>query len=126
MEVFGNKSIFPKCKRSELACQLADNAFVTESYNIDVGAGITVSGLSAGGFMAVQMHVAYSDLFTGVGVIAGGTYSSLFSFYFISILYFYIIYLYITYIDLYLSKNQEKIKTKINFFSISRHIRNQF
>mmetsp|Transcript_20954 Transcript_20954/g.30208 ORF Transcript_20954/g.30208 Transcript_20954/m.30208 type:complete len:334 (+) Transcript_20954:75-1076(+) len=35
---------------------------------------VTVSGLSSGGFMAVQMHVAYSSLFSGVGVFAGGPY----------------------------------------------------
>ena len=34
---------------------------------------ISVSGLSAGGFMAVQMHVAYSGIFAGVGVLAGGS-----------------------------------------------------
>lgn len=35
----------------------------------------TVSGLSAGGYMAVQMHVAYSDTFKkGAGIVAGGPY----------------------------------------------------
>jgi len=35
----------------------------------------TVSGLSAGGFMAVQMHVAFSATFkTGAGVVAGGPF----------------------------------------------------
>jgi len=35
----------------------------------------TVSGLSSGGYMAVQMHVAYSATFrTGAGVVAGGPY----------------------------------------------------
>lgn len=35
----------------------------------------TVSGLSAGGFMAVQLHVAYSATFkTGAGVVAGGPF----------------------------------------------------
>ena len=33
-----------------------------------------MSGLSSGGFMAVQMHVAFSSLFSGVGVFAGGPY----------------------------------------------------
>ena len=33
----------------------------------------TVSGLSSGGFMAVQLHVAYSATFAkGAGVVAGG------------------------------------------------------
>ena len=35
----------------------------------------TVSGLSSGGYMAVQMHVAYSATFAkGAGIIAGGPY----------------------------------------------------
>lgn len=35
---------------------------------------ITVSGISAGGFMAVQLHVALSSEISGVGVVAGGVY----------------------------------------------------
>lgn len=41
--------------------------------NIEPGT-VTVSGLSSGGFMSVQMHVAYSSLVSGVGVFAGGPY----------------------------------------------------
>ena len=38
-------------------------------------AQVSVSGLSSGGFMAVQMHVAYSGTFTkGAGVVAGGPF----------------------------------------------------
>ncbi|MBV2129819.1 extracellular catalytic domain type 2 short-chain-length polyhydroxyalkanoate depolymerase [Arsukibacterium indicum] len=33
---------------------------------------ITVSGLSSGGYMAVQFHLAYSDKVTGAAIIAGG------------------------------------------------------
>ena len=37
---------------------------------------VTVSGLSSGGFMAVQLHVAYSATFKkGAGVVAGGPYN---------------------------------------------------
>jgi poly(3-hydroxybutyrate) depolymerase len=36
--------------------------------------GVTTSGLSAGGFMAVQLHVAYSSVVSGAGAIAGGPY----------------------------------------------------
>ena len=32
------------------------------------------SGISSGGYMAVQFHVAYSSLVMGVGVLAGGPY----------------------------------------------------
>lgn len=35
---------------------------------------VTVSGLSSGGYMAVQLHIAYSNTFKGVGVVAGGPY----------------------------------------------------
>lgn len=43
------------------------------AYNIDRDA-ITVSGVSSGGYMAVQLHVAYSRTFAGVASIAGGPY----------------------------------------------------
>nr|XP_054761124.1 uncharacterized protein LOC129267438 [Lytechinus pictus] len=35
---------------------------------------VTVSGISSGAFMAVQVHVAYSASIMGVGVVAGGPY----------------------------------------------------
>lgn len=35
---------------------------------------ITVSGLSAGGNVAHQLHVAYADLFSGAAILAGGPY----------------------------------------------------
>jgi poly(3-hydroxybutyrate) depolymerase len=35
---------------------------------------VTVGGVSAGGYMAVQVHVAHSGLFQGVAVLAGGPY----------------------------------------------------
>lgn len=38
---------------------------------------ITVSGLSSGGHMAHQLHVAYSDLFSGAAIIAGGPFGCL-------------------------------------------------
>jgi poly(3-hydroxybutyrate) depolymerase len=36
--------------------------------------GVTVSGVSSGGFMAVQLHVAHSGTVKGAGVIAGGPF----------------------------------------------------
>jgi poly(3-hydroxybutyrate) depolymerase len=36
--------------------------------------GVTASGLSSGGSMAVQLHVAHSASVAGVGVLAGGPY----------------------------------------------------
>lgn len=35
---------------------------------------VTVSGLSSGGYMATQFHVAHSDWVSGSGVLAGGPY----------------------------------------------------
>src|SRR5690242_14314462 len=35
---------------------------------------VTVSGLSSGAYMAVQLSVAYSSVFSGVGILAGGPY----------------------------------------------------
>jgi len=35
---------------------------------------VTVSGVSAGGQMAHQLHIAYSDLFSGAAIIAGGPF----------------------------------------------------
>ncbi|HEU0200532.1 MAG TPA: PHA-depolymerase-like protein [Burkholderiaceae bacterium] len=41
--------------------------------NVDLGQ-TSVSGLSSGGYMAVQFHVAHSAIVKGAGVIAGGPY----------------------------------------------------
>ena len=41
--------------------------------NIDISE-TSVSGLSSGGFMAVQLAVAYSSIIKGVGVVAAGPY----------------------------------------------------
>lgn len=35
----------------------------------------SVSGLSSGGFMAAQIHVAYSESFIGAGIVAGGPWN---------------------------------------------------
>src|SRR5215813_188675 len=43
------------------------------SYNVDISQ-TSVSGLSSGGFMAVQFEVAFSSTLRGAGVIAGGPY----------------------------------------------------
>lgn len=38
-------------------------------------AATSVSGLSSGGYFAVQMHVAYSSIMVGAGIFAGGPYN---------------------------------------------------
>ncbi len=35
---------------------------------------VTVSGISSGGYMAVQFHVAFSSVVDGSGVVAGGPF----------------------------------------------------
>ena len=36
---------------------------------------ITVSGISSGAHMATQLHIAYSDLFSGAAILSGGPYN---------------------------------------------------
>ena len=43
------------------------------AFNIDP-ATITMSGFSSGSYMSANMHVVFSDLIKGVGLIAGGPY----------------------------------------------------
>lgn len=43
------------------------------AYNVD-RKQISVSGISSGGYMAQQLHTAYSELFMGAGIIAGGPF----------------------------------------------------
>ena len=49
------------------------NAEPVSPMNID-SERVTVSGISAGGQMAHQLHISYSDLFSGVGIIASGPF----------------------------------------------------
>lgn len=51
----------------------APNAPALGRYRID-RQGITISGVSSGAYMAVQMQVAFSSVFKGVGSVAGGVY----------------------------------------------------
>ena len=44
-----------------------------QTLNIDTGR-VTVSGISAGGQMAHQLHISYSDMFSGAGIIASGPF----------------------------------------------------
>jgi poly(3-hydroxybutyrate) depolymerase len=56
-----------------LACSRALAADALPALGAEQG-NVTASGLSAGGFMAVQLHVAHSARMKGTGVIAGGPY----------------------------------------------------
>jgi predicted peptidase len=44
-----------------------------DGYNVDKSA-ISVSGLSSGGYMTVQLHIAHSSMFMGAGIVAGGPF----------------------------------------------------
>src|SRR6266850_4113649 len=63
-------------KSAALIASLSWRAFAAEplpALGADAG-NVTVSGLSSGGFMAVQLHVAHSAIVKGAGVVAGGPY----------------------------------------------------
>lgn len=44
------------------------------SYTLDPSL-LSVSGLSSGGFMAVQLHFSHSSLFKGAAIFAGGPFA---------------------------------------------------
>ncbi|HYA65572.1 MAG TPA: PHB depolymerase family esterase, partial [Burkholderiaceae bacterium] len=46
---------------------------VLGTFNVDP-ARVSVSGFSAGGFFAMQLAIAYSSVFSGVGIFAAGPY----------------------------------------------------
>ncbi len=50
---------------------------ITEQYNVDPD-GITVSGISSGGAMAMQYHIAFSSYVKGAGILAGGNNKTVF------------------------------------------------
>lgn len=52
---------------------LAQEQIDIKRYNIEPGS-LSVSGISAGGFMAVQFQVAFSKSVKGSGIVAGGPY----------------------------------------------------
>lgn len=57
----------------KLCCAPLGAADALPGYGADL-TQTTVSGVSAGAFMAVQFHVAHSSMVVGTGVIAGGPY----------------------------------------------------
>lgn len=52
---------------------IAANAQKLPGYGADLSQ-TSISGLSSGAFMTTQLHVAYSDIFIGAGIVAGGPY----------------------------------------------------
>lgn len=49
-------------------------SYATELPQLQLQGPLTVSGLSSGGYMAGQFHIAYSDLVSGAAIIAAGPY----------------------------------------------------
>ena len=64
----GSTGILPK---SNLRPDATSSVVTLGSYNINP-AHVYVAGISSGGFMAVQMHFAYSGTFKGAAIYAGG------------------------------------------------------
>lgn len=62
--------VLPLTARAELP---VEDLQALPAYNVDMRQ-TSVSGISSGGYMAQQFHIAYSDLLIGAGVIAGGPY----------------------------------------------------
>jgi poly(3-hydroxybutyrate) depolymerase len=63
-------------RRLDASAEAPPDAVVDASiphYTIDL-ASTSVSGLSSGGFMAVQFHVAFSSIMKGAAIFAGGPY----------------------------------------------------
>ena len=51
-------------------------ALADESPALDIDPDrVTVSGISSGAQMATQLHIAYSDLFSGAALLSGGPYN---------------------------------------------------
>ena len=56
-------------------CSAAEDPAASKfKLNIDKSR-VTVSGISAGAHMAHQLHIAYSDVFSGAGIVSGGPYN---------------------------------------------------
>jgi poly(3-hydroxybutyrate) depolymerase/chitodextrinase len=63
----------PAALGQALVAASAPSAASLGAYNADIYQ-TSVSGISSGGYMAVQLHVAYSSIMKGAGVFAGGPY----------------------------------------------------
>lgn len=51
-------------------------AFAGDELSLDIDPErVTVSGISSGGQMATQLHIAYSDIFSGAAILSGGPYN---------------------------------------------------
>lgn len=58
-----------------LGCSASALSTSPATLSIDANAPITVSGVSSGGYMANQYHIAHSDAVSGAGIIAAGPFN---------------------------------------------------
>lgn len=68
------KSIYITCLLLIISACSADNSSPANTLKSVNKTQITVSGLSSGGYMASQFHLANSEIVDGVGVLAAGPY----------------------------------------------------
>jgi poly(3-hydroxybutyrate) depolymerase len=61
------------CVAATPVAGLADSPQPLPVLNVNIGE-TSVSGLSSGGFMAVQFQIAHSSIVKGAGIVAGGPY----------------------------------------------------
>ncbi|HCE08195.1 MAG TPA: PHA-depolymerase-like protein [Oxalobacteraceae bacterium] len=77
--ILAARSVLRACRNALVLAPLfiilqAGAAGALPAYNVDTNQ-VSVSGLSSGAFMAVQLHVAYSATFkAGAGIVAGGPF----------------------------------------------------
>ncbi len=57
-----------------LLCPMTAGAQTLPPLGADLAGGVSVSGISSGGYMAVQFQVAHSALVTGAAIVAAGPY----------------------------------------------------
>jgi poly(3-hydroxybutyrate) depolymerase len=62
-----------RSENHSMASDTSSKIVQLESYTVRKGQS-SISGLSSGAFMTVQLHLAHSSSFSGVGVIAGGPF----------------------------------------------------
>ena len=56
-----------------MAADIRNDVPSLPAYGVE-GCNHSVSGLSSGAFLTVQLHLAHSSRFAGAGIIAGGPY----------------------------------------------------
>lgn len=66
-------TVFTLLLLTHFGCQAARAAERLPGYAVEIS-GTSVSGVSSGGYMAVQFHVTHSAFVVGAGVLAGGPY----------------------------------------------------